>query len=287
MGENTKISWCDATFNPWIGCEKVSEGCKHCYAEHGTTARVSLSRGLPLWGKDAGRQITSDANWRLPKRWNRAAQEAGERRRVFCASLADVFEDRPDLVEPREKLVSLINQTPWLDWLLLTKRPENMRRLAKAAGWAAAWPANVWAGTTAENQARYLERWSALAHVPARVRFISHEPALGPITIVEGLVGANEYAWPDWIITGGESGSKARPYSTDWPRRLLEEREQVLRLHGKEIAIFVKQLGANPVDAMAKYPGELAPLVLRDQKGGDWFEWPADLRVRQFPMVAP
>ena len=122
MGENTKISWCDATFNPWIGCEKVSEGCKHCYAEHGTTARVSLSRGLPLWGKDAGRQITSDANWRKPLQWNRAAEKEGRPALVFCASLADVFEDREDLVEHRRDLFALIDKTPNLIWLMLTKK---------------------------------------------------------------------------------------------------------------------------------------------------------------------
>src|SRR5688572_29932027 len=111
------------TFNPWRGCAKVSPGCTHCYAETLSKRNPAV---LGTWGKDGVRAIGSDAYWRQPLAWNRAAKQAGERRRVFCASLADVFEDRPDLVGPRHRLVDLIQLTQHLDWLLLTKRPENI-----------------------------------------------------------------------------------------------------------------------------------------------------------------
>ncbi len=312
MGETTKIQWADHTFNPWVGCAKVSEGCKHCYAEHGTTARVSRSRGLPLWGVDAGRHVTSDANWKQPIRWNRAADAAGERRRVFCASMADVFEDRADLREPRARLYQLINDTPSLDWLLLTKRPEHAARLwgdalvdalgphGEDVGDASPWLPNIWLGTTCEDQARYDERWPILGSIPARVHFVSHEPAIGPLTLLCGGCGEDvavhlapdqggcpacfpdwvitgcPACFPDWVITGGESGLKARAYSTEWARSLIRQ------TIGTRISVFVKQLGANPGDPTGD--GELAPLVFRDQKGGDWDEWPdAALRVRELP----
>lgn len=182
MGERTNISWCDHTFNGWIGCEKVSPGCKNCYAAVDTYARVSASRGLPLWGPGSSRHVTSDANWRKPLAWHRAAERDGVRRRVFCSSLSDVFEDRPDLVQPRARLIGLIRETPALDWLLLTKRPENASRLWVDA-WAyygddAKWPPNVCLGTTCEDQRRADERIPHLLKMPAAVRFVSYEPAL-------------------------------------------------------------------------------------------------------------
>src|SRR5262245_49606753 len=121
--ENSKIQWTDHTFNVWRGCEKVSPGCAHCYAE-------TMSRRNPAvlgeWGKHGTRVIASEAMWREPLKWDRQARAAGVRKRVFCASLADVFEDRPELVAPRERLFRLIEDTPNLDWQLLTKRPEFM-----------------------------------------------------------------------------------------------------------------------------------------------------------------
>lgn len=191
MGDTTKIQWCDATFNAWIGCEKVSPGCKHCYAAVDTYARVSASRGLPLWGPGSSRHVTSDANWRKPLAWNRAAEREGVRRRVFCSSLSDVFEDRPDLVEPRARLATLIANTPHLDWLVLTKRPEHAHRLwcdaAESSNHpafevaASSWLPNIWLGTTCEYQAHADERIPHLLAVPAAVRFVSYEPALGPV----------------------------------------------------------------------------------------------------------
>ena len=125
MAENSAISWTDHTFNPWVGCQKVSAGCLNCYAE----TLMDRRWGKVKWGPGGTRVVTSEANWRQPLKWNRQAEETGGRLRVFCASLADVFEDRPELMEPRRRLFDLIQETPNLDWLLLTKRPQNIQRM--------------------------------------------------------------------------------------------------------------------------------------------------------------
>lgn len=272
MGEATKIAWCDATFNPWVGCSKVSPACDNCYAEKGS-ARLGAQHGLKLWQGD--RYHTSPAYWREPLRWNRAALAAGVRRRVFCASYADVFEQRDDLLEPRARLWALMQATPGLDWLLLTKRPEHAMRLAEAAATRGPslvhpYPPNAWFGTTAETQEHYEARWAKLALVPAAVRFISHEPALGQLD----LHPAHGNVWPHWVITGGESGPRARGYDLGWARTLVEH----CRLLG--IACFVKQLGARPM-------AEGRPVLLQDKKGGDPSEWEPSLRVQQWPAARP
>lgn len=209
MGEKTAIGWTHHTFNPWWGCVRVSPGCEHCYAE--TFAKRT---GHDIWGPTAPRRFFGDAHWNEPRKWNAKAQADGVHRRVFCASMADVFEDRRDLDEPRGRLLYLIEQTPWLDWLLLTKRPEKMLDLAWL--WEGCrWPDNVWAGTTAESQEWADERIPSLLRVPAAVRFLSCEPLLGPLDL-RGLLDfeiATEmphYQQPrvraiDWVITGGES----------------------------------------------------------------------------------
>jgi protein gp37 len=144
MGKNSKIEWTHHTFNPWWGCTKVSPACKNCYAE--TWARRI---GADIWGRSAPRRFFSDQHWRAPLAWNSEAQDEGVRRRVFCASMGDVFEGRTDLNEWRVRLWQLIEDTPWLDWLLLTKRPE---RALDYVPWDLEWPENVWVGTTVENQ---------------------------------------------------------------------------------------------------------------------------------------
>ncbi len=230
MGEVSEISWTHATFNPWIGCTKVSPACDHCYAERGA-ARLGAQHGLKLW--DGDRHYTGVDYWKQPHRWNRAAEKAGERRRVFCASFADVFEDRKGLNVPRARLFQIIEETPWLDWLLLTKRPENMAAMAPRA-WAKAWPANVWAGTTAENDEWAEKRVPYLLEVPARVRFLNAEPLLGPIHCWAYLagpireqalaaLGARPLPGLDWIIVGGESGPGARPMHPQWVRDLRKD----------------------------------------------------------------
>lgn len=239
MGENSKIEWTDHTFNPWLGCTPVSPACDGCYAE-GWAKRA----GKPeLWQGE--RQHTSATNWAQPVKWNREAEESGIRRRVFCASLADVFDNQvPE--EWRRDLWALIQRTPWLDWLLLTKRPQN---IAKMLPWS--WQQfggvqpNIWLGTTVENQAEADRRIPHLLAVPAVVRFLSCEPLLGPVDLSGWLWGRNEpcadcprdadcecgyrtraaLGLPSigWVIAGGESGPGARPMHPDWARSLRDQ----------------------------------------------------------------
>lgn len=224
MGENTKIEWATHTFNPWWGCVKVSEACKHCYAE-AWSKRV----GQAVWGPQSDRRFFTDQHWKAPITWNRKAEGATVRPRVFCASMADVFEDREELSPWRNKLWDLIEATPNLDWLLLTKRPQNVKRLA---GWTDNWPENVWLGTTVELQKRADELLPHLAAVPAKVRFISAEPLLGPLDLEPYLAESI-----DWLITGGESGPKARPASPAWFRSLLTQ------CMANDVAFHFKQWG--------------------------------------------
>ena len=208
MGKNSKIEWTHHTFNPWWGCTRVSEACKHCYAES-WAKRV----GKKIWGPKAPRRFFGDAHWSEPLKWNREAVKNEERARVFCASMADVFEARSELDPWREKLWTLIEETPGLDWLLLTKRPEQIMTIAP---WSSEWPKNVWIGTTVEDQESAVKRLPHLARVPAVVRFISAEPLLSELRI-ENWLGSSI----DWVITGGESGPHARPSSPSWFRSLM------------------------------------------------------------------
>ena len=203
MGKDSKIEWTHHTFNPWWGCAKVSEGCANCYAE-----AFSKRTGNQIWGPKAPRRFFGDKHWNEPLKWNHEALEAGEPRRVFCASMADVFEDRVDLIEARDRLFKLIRNTSALTWLLLTKRPENIVKLT--ANWL--FPPNVWLGTSAENQDRWDERVPILMDIPCSVHFVSAEPLLGGINMVNHS--------PEWLIVGGESGPKARPMLHEWVESL-------------------------------------------------------------------
>lgn len=224
MAKNSRIEWTTHTFNPWWGCVKVSPACVHCYAES-WAKRV----GQRVWGNDAGRRFFGTSHWAEPIKWDAAAKASGERARVFCASMADVFEARDDLDEWRARLWELIGRTPNLDWLLLTKRPELVGQLAP---WKDDWPANVWLGTTVEDQKRAEERLPHLTAIPAAVRFISAEPLLGPLLIQPWLKSG-----VDWVITGGESGPKARPSSPSWFRDLLNQ------CMAADVAFHFKQWG--------------------------------------------
>lgn len=261
MGANSTIEWCDHTWNPWWGCIEVSDGCTRCYA------RTFAHRyGHQVWGpaKTTGRRMMSENYWRQPHRWNKADERSGQRARVFCASMADVFEDHPALIEPRARLIQLIHDTPALDWLLLTKRPEGwsdrlhevVRKTHNGADvLASQWldgdaPPNVWIGTSVEDQRRADERIPALLDIPARIRFLSCEPLLGPVDLSKWLpdlnrpieqvpdndapIGVydslNRDYYPDpaeigisWIIVGGESGHGARPMHPDWARGLRDQ----------------------------------------------------------------
>jgi len=236
MAENSKIEWTTHTFNPWVGCEKVGPPCDHCYAES-----WAKRAGHPeLWQGE--RRRTTEANWRKPLKWNAAAKAAGERHRVFCASLADWLDNQVPY-DWRFDLAVLIDATPDLDWLLLTKRIGNF---GKHAPWESdTIPPNVWLGITCGDQSELDRDWPKLAQLGARVRFISYEPALGPLYAARPL--------PDWIICGGESGAHARMMDPRWARDLRDQCETA------GIAFFFKQMTGK------------API-------------PDDLKVRQFPV---
>jgi protein gp37 len=222
MARDSRIEWTHHTFNPWWGCVKVSPACAHCYAE--TWAH---RLGQSLWGRYAPRREFGDDYWRQPVRWNMEALRSGERRRVFCASMADVFEGRAQLNQWRERLWPLIEETPALDWLLLTKRPQNVERMVP---WIRVWPDNVWLGTTAENQKYADLRIPFLLAAPARVHFISAEPLLGPLSLAK-------WRGIDWVIAGGESGHGARPTDPGWVRALRDE------CKASNVAFHFKQWG--------------------------------------------
>lgn len=242
MAENSAIEWTDHTFNPWEGCQKVGPGCDHCYAE---TRNARFAGGQAVnWGPGAPRRRTSAANWRKPLAWNAAHAEFfeqhGRRQRVFCASLADVFDIA---VYPawRADLFALIEQTPNLDWLLLTKRIGNVRGMVPlpwiskpfqhgpnpANTYPAGWPAHVWLGASIVNQAEADRDIPKLLAVPARVRFLSMEPLLEEVTVfsLDGPVDVpdGEASPLHWIIVGGESGAGARPMHPAWARDLRDQ----------------------------------------------------------------
>jgi protein gp37 len=293
VSDKTAISWTDATFNPWWGCSRVSPGCLRCYAE---THAARFAPGH--WGKTGPRRLFGDAHWAEPLRWNRRAEQAGVPLKVFCASMADVFEDHEDLDAPRARLWELIEATPWLRWQLLTKRPENV---IKMAPWDSVWPRQVWLGVSAEDQQRADERIPTLLDVPAAVRFVSAEPLIGPVRLRSAWVvpdaivcgqrprtseasaaiaavlratlrraradsGTTAPEWIDWLIIGGESGNGARPMDLTWAHDLARQ----ARAAG--IAVWVKQLGS----AAARELGVRG-------KGEQLDDLPADLRIREFP----
>lgn len=277
MSDTTHIQWTDHTFNPWWGCSRVSPACRFCYAD-----RDASRYGFELWRRHGERRMLSENNWRRPLKWNRDAEAEGVPAKVFCASMADVFEDHPQLAGPRERLWGLIEATPWLHWQLLTKRPENV---AAMAPWGTDWPVNVWLGTSVETQRWADARIPVLLDVPARTRFLSAEPLLAPVDLSAWLdsrltcgCGADdcssfcmapEPSGIDWVIVGGESGPKARPMQIEWARGLIAQ------CRVADVAVFMKQTGS----AYAK------SAKFADRKGGDLAEWPADLRVREFPRV--
>lgn len=270
MSENTKIEWCDHTFNPWEGCQKVGPGCDHCYAE---TRNARFSGGQAAnWGPGAPRRRTSDANWRKPQAWNKQAYWqcpcgwrgteremqpwddgfgawascprchrgafSATRARVFCASLADVFDNQVPEVWRRD-LFKLIAETPDLDWLLLTKRIGNAGDMIANAllqqpgleSHVPRWPwPNIWLGATITSKEEACRDIPKLLAVPAKVRFLSMEPLLGPVSF-EGMFanpadvrdGTNALEALDWVIVGGESGPGARPMHTAWARSMRDQ----------------------------------------------------------------
>ena len=228
MARNSHIEWTHHTFNPWWGCTKVSAACDNCYAE-----LWAKRMGHQIWGVQSTRRFFSDTHWKEPLTWNEEARVARRRERVFCASMADVFERRAELNEQRERLWELIKITPWLDWLLLTKRPQNVESMVP---WDDQWPVNVWLGTTVESQEFAEKRLPFLLKHPTAVRFLSCEPLLGSIDLTpwfkkKGLHPIN------WVIAGGESGPGARPMHPDWAKNLLHQCQKAT------VAFHFKQWG--------------------------------------------
>jgi protein gp37 len=269
MGENTKIEWCDHTMNFWIGCQEVSPACDHCYARTLNDRR----KWVAGWGPHGERRRTAIGNWHKLRKWNRAAEKSGVRARVFCNSLSDFFDNKAPS-EWRREAWHYIEQSPHLDFLILTKRPKNIVAMLPdpetgVRPWGDGWP-NVWLGTTAEDQTHLAERAWHLAQVPAVVRFLSYEPALGPIdlravtnrwgtrwnaltgNIQHPASGPRETGAISWVICGGESGPGRRPIDLEWARYVRDD----CRFYGK--AYFFKQVD------------KVQPI-------------PPDLMIRQFP----
>jgi protein gp37 len=224
VSEQTNIEWCDSTFNPWIGCTKVSPGCDNCYAERDMSSRLKVVQ----WGPHGERVRTKPGNWNKPLAWNAKHEQFfaahGRRQRVFCASLADVFDvAAPD--EWRSDLAKLILQTPNLDWLLLTKRIGNADYMLREM-FPEGVPSNLWLGATIVNQTEANRDIPKLLKTNAHVRFLSMEPLLGAVDLTR-LVGHGDQlpGAPriDWVIVGGESGPNPRPMHPGWVRSLRDQ----------------------------------------------------------------
>lgn len=286
MSEKTKIQWCDHTHNPWRGCRKVAPECDNCYIVETPPLRsIGQKHG-------AERVRAGEATLREPYRWNAAAEKAGTRRRVFCLSLGDWLDDENVPIEWTAELLRTIFETQSLDWLLLTKRPQNWKSRMKEALqffhakhsmhtrpwgdtnfliWLLAWigdspdsiepaaPMNVWIGVS-----QGADQDAALS-IPARIHFLSCEPMLHQLDETH----ARKF---DWIIFGGESGRKARELQMEWIQ------DGVKFCHENGVSAFVKQMGARPTAH-----GRL--VKFKHSHGGDMDEWPESLRVREFPKT--
>jgi protein gp37 len=222
MGYQSKIEWTDHTFNLVWGCTNVSDGCRNCYAHN-----LSNRYGYDIWGRNKGRRVLSDKYWQQPLIWNAIAHQQAERRRVFCSSMADVFENHQTNNEQRPKLWELIRKTPSLDWLVLTKRPENIEAMLPE-DWGSGYR-NVWLGTSVEDE-KVITRVEILTSIPAAIHFLSLEPLIGPLPNLplEGV---------EWVIVGGESGQKCRPMLEEWVLQI----ENQCRL--ANVPFFFKQWG--------------------------------------------
>ena len=282
--EDTAISWCDHTFNPWQGCGAVSSGCKNCYAE-------AVFRGA--WGPKGPRPRTGESYWRQPVIWNRKAEASQRPRSVFVGSMCDWAESRDD--EQRSAIADLwplIAATPWLKWLLLTKRPQNIPGLLPG-DWGKGYP-NVMLGTSIESGlpkhkdahlgAPVIERARQLVHVPAAAYFVSYEPALGDLAdeLEKYLVPWRTTPPIDWVIFGGESGPRRRPMGPSGDRQLWA-REMMEACKAAGTAFFYKQSGdlrpgADPfldgerIQELPAFLTDIPPTVIEKPRQGSLFE---------------
>ncbi len=230
--QDSSIEWTHHTFNPWRGCTKVSAGCRNCYAEN-----QDRRFGGDHWGAGKPRMTHGVEHWKEPFRWDRRAQAKNARHRVFCGSMCDVF-DAEGYSNERVKLWRIVRATPNLDWLLLTKRPENIASMLPV-DWGMGYP-NVWLGATVENAEMAALRVPILQELPAAIRFLSVEPLLEPIDHLP-LGGI------DWAIVGGESGARARPMQLEWARSI---RDQCV---AAGVAFFFKQWGTFGLDESGEH----------------------------------
>lgn len=238
MGESTGIQWADSTFNPWHGCSKISPGCDNCYAERDSKR---FNGNKILWGSDAERLTLSDSYWNQPLKWDKRAFEQGIRPRVFCASMADIF-DKNAPEGQRERLWRLIKATPNLDWLILTKRIGNAVSMLPS-DWGAGYP-NVWLMITVVNQQEAERDIPKLLNTPAVIRGLSMEPLLGYVKLPKLFIHDDRYSDPrivvsqiNWIVVGGESGVNARPMHEQWVRSLHDQCKR------QKVDFFFKQWG--------------------------------------------
>lgn len=277
MAEKTGIQWTDHTANFWWGCMKVSPGCANCYAE-----AWSKRYGRAIWGPAATTaRWRTKGPWRDILRWDARAAADGVRRRVFAQSMSDFFEEHPQLDEWRVEACAILAGLKHLDVQLLTKRPENIRRMLPAAWWEE-WPAHIWVGTSVENQEMADRRIPHLLGVPAAIHFLSVEPLLGLVDLPYRMEWSSDEDWanngpphvtlgiseePDsqigWVIVGGESGPQARPMRPAWARSLRDQ------CQAAGVPFFMKQNGEflDGVRVGKKRAGRLLD-------GREWNEFP-------------
>lgn len=281
----TNIEWTDETWNPIRGCSRVSAGCDHCYA-----IRQAHRQNHPGGAYEGLTKIRTRMDWsgvvRLvpekldePLKWRKP-------RRVFVNSMSDLFhESLPflDIDDVFETMAEADRHT----YQVLTKRPERMLEFCQWRNqrWGRPPLANVWLGISVEDQRTADERIPLLLQTPAAVRFVSYEPALGPVDFGPTWMDRDRYgancidggATIDWIIVGGESGPGARPCDVAWIRSVVQQ------CKAAGVPCFVKQVGSRPVVQHPMQVGALVDAPCADRKGGDPSEWPEDLRVREFP----
>jgi protein gp37 len=273
MGEYTKIAWADSTWNPWIGCSHAGPGCDHCYAEAQNKFR-KWNGGT--WGNTAPRQVTSENNWRDPASWNSKAfagrcGKDGKRWLVFAGDLCDIF-DRLGDNDARARMWKLFRETPYLTWMILTKRPQYIPRFLPK-DWGNGYD-NVWIGTTVENRKNGYPRIDALRSVPATVRFISFEPLIENVSDVD-LTGIH------WAIVGGESGAQARSFDLEWARAIKRQCKKFSARY------FFKQLGYRPEDDGVPFAlHQRMPSGSKDTHGVLIENFPADLRTQNWPKLS-
>lgn len=254
--DSSAIQWTGTTWNPWQGCTKKSAGCKNCY----------MYRDKKRYGQDPTKCVRSaPATFNKPLKWQReveAGKRTGQDCLVFTCSWSDFFNEEAD--PWRDEAWAIIRACPGLQFQILTKLPERINEHLPVF-----WPEirdRCWMGTSVEDQPNANRRIDELIKVDARTLFLSCEPLLGPVELSEFTL----HLARSWVICGGESGPDARPFDLDWARSIRGQ------CASAGVPFFFKQAGSNVVGHR-----------FRDSHGGDMNEWPADLRVRQFPGVTP